>query len=70
MLQKSVLTLDMGLRHALSQKLQTSLSQIHHLAFVLLLKLCVRLDLAVGNAADLLDNIVRLANETNQSLVF
>lgn len=55
----------MSFGHALPQKLQASLCQIHDFAFVLLLELGLVLHLAICNVADMLNDIIGLTDETN-----
>lgn len=54
---------------ALTQELETSLSQVNDLAFVLLLSLGIG-NLAVRDAANVLDDVVGLADLADQGLVF
>lgn len=55
---------------ALAKKLEASLRQVDDFSFVLLFRLGVRFDLAVGNASNVFDNVVGLSDLANQRLVF
>lgn len=55
---------------ALAKKLEASLRQVDDFSFVLLFRLGVRFDLAVGNASNVFDNVVGLSDLANQRLIF
>lgn len=59
----------MRLRFALPQKLEAALRKAHNLAFVLVLKFVTGLDLAIRNVSDVLDNVLSLADKSNQGLI-
>lgn len=59
----------MGLARALPKKLQASLCEVDHLAFVVVVKLIVRLDWTVGNRLDLVDNVLGLADQLDEALI-
>ena len=63
------LALDMSLRHALSKKFQAALGQVDNLTLILVLEFVVGFDLAVCNRPDMFNDILRLANETDQGLI-
>ena len=54
----------------LTQKFETTLSEAHDFAFVLLLELGLSLDLTVRNVPDIFNNILGLANQADERLVF
>jgi hypothetical protein len=60
-----------GFGHALSQKLEATLRQVDHFALVIVLSEVVfGFDLAVCNLLDHLNNLVGLADQSDQGLVF
>lgn len=59
----------MRLGHALSKELQTALGQVDDFALVLILEFVAGLDLTVCNVSNVLDDILGLTDEPNQSLV-
>lgn len=64
------LPFNMSFGHALSKQLQAALSQIDNFTFVFLLKVGLRVDLAVCNVSNVFDNVIGLTNEANKCLVF
>jgi hypothetical protein len=65
----AALPFDEGLR-ALAQKLKTSAGECHNFALTILVVFVVRLDVAVRDLGDHLDDLVRFADELDQSVVF
>lgn len=63
-----VLAFDKGLR-ALAQKLQASAGKSDNFALAIFIVFVVRLDVAVRNLGDHLNDLVRLANAFDQSFV-
>lgn len=55
---------------ALAKKLEASLRQVDDFSFIFLFRLGIGFNLAVGNASNVLDDVVGLSDLANQRLVF
>lgn len=59
----------MSLGAALAKKFQTSLRKVNHLALVFLFRVRFRLNLSTSNRSNMLNNILGLADKTDEALV-